>query len=137
MINPQSLSGFNLYPSVDEQEINQVETDMGLKFPRVFRELLKLTNGFETEEGILIFGTDIISERNQTYEVSEYAPGYIAIGSNGGGQFYLMPANEDSIELIQVDTGVMNPQFASLVSDSFIHWINDGAINIDLLDEEY
>lgn len=136
MINSKSLSSFNLYPVVDENEINKVEVEMGLKFPKVFRELLKLTNGFETEEGVAIFGTDIIIERNQTYEVSEYAQGYLAVGSNGGDKFYLMSANEDSTELLQVDAGVMNPEFASLVSEDFIKWINNGAINIDLLEEE-
>ncbi len=136
MINSQYLSNFNLYPAVDENEINKLEVEMGLKFPNVFRELLKLTNGLETEEGVAIFGTDIIIERNQTYEVSEYAQGYLAVGSNGGGKFYLMSANEDSTELLQVDAGVMNPEFASLVSEDFIKWINNGAINIDLLEEE-
>lgn len=136
MINPQSLLKFNLYSAVDDNDINKVEAEMDLKFPKAFRELLKLTNGFETEEGVVIFGTDIISERNQTYEVSEYAQGYLAVGSNGGGKFYLMSANENSTELLQVDAGVMNPEFASLVSDDFLKWINNGAINIDLLEEE-
>ncbi|MHA6530701.1 SMI1/KNR4 family protein [Paenibacillus sp. BAC0078] len=135
MLNLQSLSGFNFYPAVEEDEINKVEMEMSLNFPNVFRELLKLANGFETEEGVLIFGTDIIVERNQTYEVSEYAKGYLAVGSNGGGKFYLMSANEDSTEILQVDAGVMNPEFASLVSKDFINWINNGAINIDLLEE--
>ncbi|WP_151738058.1 SMI1/KNR4 family protein ['Paenibacillus yunnanensis' Narsing Rao et al. 2020] len=136
MINLRSLSNFNLYPSVNEHEINRVETEMGLQFPKVFRELLMLTNGFETNEGVVVFGTDIINERNQTYEVPEYAQGYVAIGSNGGNKFYLMSANKDAIELLQVDAGVMNPQFASIVSGNFIDWINNGSVNIDLLEEE-
>lgn len=136
MIHSQSLSDFNLYPAVDDNDINKVEIEMGLKFPKVFRELLKLTNGFETEEGVAIFGTDTIIERNQTYEVSEYAQGYLAIGNNGGGKFYLMLANEESTELVQVDAGVMDPEFAALVNEDFITWINNGAINIDLLEEE-
>lgn len=136
MINSQSLLSFNLYPAVDDNEINKVEVEMGLKFPKRFRELLTLTNGFETEEGVSIFGTDMIVERNQTYEVSEYAQGYLAVGSNGGGKFYLMSANFESTELLQVDAGVMNPEFASLVSMDFVEWINNGAMNIDLLEEE-
>jgi hypothetical protein len=136
MINLQSLSTFNLYPAVDENEINRVEIEIGFKFPKVFRDLLKLTNGFETKEGVIIFGTDVIFERNQTYEVSEYAQGYLAIGSNGGGKFYLMSAHEDSTELLEVAAGVMNPEFALKVSEDFEKWINNGAINIDLLDEE-
>lgn len=136
MINPQALSSFNLYPAVDDNVIKEAELEMGLKFPKVFKELLKVSNGFETQEGVAIFGTDSIKERNQTYEVSEYAPGYVAIGSSGGGKFYLMGAKEDATEVIQVDTGVMNPQFASLVDEDFLNWINNGAINIDLLEEE-
>ncbi|MEO3943974.1 hypothetical protein [Gorillibacterium sp. CAU 1737] len=50
MINPQSLLTFILYPSVDEKEIIPVEMDMGVRFPRVVKELLKVTNGLETEE---------------------------------------------------------------------------------------
>ncbi|GAA0137053.1 hypothetical protein YSY43_38940 [Paenibacillus sp. YSY-4.3] len=129
MINSQSLLSFNLYPAVDDNEINKTEVEMGLKFPKGFRELLTLTNGLETEEGVSIFGTDIIVERNHTYEVSEYAQGYLAVGSNGGGKFYLMSANFDSTELLQVDAGVMNPGFASLVSMDFVEWINNGAMN--------
>ncbi|MBD8035076.1 SMI1/KNR4 family protein [Solibacillus merdavium] len=136
MINRYSLSKFNLYPAVDDYEIKRVEIEMGLDFPKVYRDLLKLTNGFETEEGISIFGTDIIIERNQTYEVSDYAQGYLAIGSNGGGKFYLMSAAEGSSQLLQVDAGVMNPEYATIVSEDFVTWINNGAINIDLLEEE-
>ncbi len=33
-----------------------------------------------------LFGeTDIIVERNRTYEVAEYAKGYVAVGSTGSG----------------------------------------------------
>ena len=135
MINPLSLSKFNLFPAVSDNEINKVEKEMNLKFPKVFRELLKLSNGFETEEGVEIFGTDHIIERNKTYEVSEYAKGFLAVGSNGGGKFYLMPSKEDSTKLLEVDSGVMISEFSSLVNENFIEWINDGAINIDLLEE--
>ncbi|MGZ7440956.1 hypothetical protein [Paenibacillus sp. TH7-28] len=57
------------------------------------------------------------------------------MGSNGGGKFYLMVANESSTELWQVGTGVMDPAFASLVSEDFITWVNAGAKDMDLLEE--
>ncbi|ERI10256.1 SMI1/KNR4 family protein [Aneurinibacillus aneurinilyticus] len=136
MIDFQSLSTFELYPAVDDREIDSAEEKMAIKFPIVFRQLLKLTNGFETEEGVVIFGTDIIIERNETYEVAEYAEGYLAVGSNGGGKFYLMSTNEDATELLQVDAGVMNPEFATIVSGNFIEWINNGAKNIDLIEDD-
>ncbi len=135
MIDISSLAKFELYPSVEDNEIDKAEKELSLKFPKVFRELLHYTNGLVTDEGGVIFGTDIIVERNRTYEVAEYAKGYVAVGSNGGGKFYLMPANVDATELFQVDCGVMTPEYAKSVSTDFTSWINKGATNIDILDE--
>lgn len=135
MIDFQKLLDFEIYSGVSADEIIKVEIEMDLALPSEYKQLLQYTNGFVTEEGITIFGIDIINERNKTYEVGEYAEGYVAIGSNGGGKFLLMASNEDSTELIQVDSGVMNPEYATVVSESFVKWINDGAVNVDLIDE--
>ena len=47
-----------------------------------------------------------------------------------------MTANENATELVQVDSGIMDPNYATTVSENFIQWINDGAIDIDCVDEE-
>ncbi|ACL76729.1 SMI1/KNR4 family protein [Ruminiclostridium cellulolyticum] len=135
MIDLSKLSNVELYPAVNSVEIDRIESEMGLKLPKVFKELLYLSNGFVTDDGIAIFGTDIIAERNLTYEVPEYAEGYIAVGSNGGGKFLLMLANEESTQLLQVDCGVMNPEYATLVTTDFSEWINEGAKSFDLIEE--
>ncbi|WP_027631146.1 SMI1/KNR4 family protein [Ruminiclostridium cellobioparum] len=135
MIDISSLTKFELYHAVDDNEIDKAEKELFLKFPKVFRELLHYTNGLVADDGGVIFGTDIIVERNRTYEVDEYAKGYVAVGSSGGGKFYLMPANVDATELLQVDCGDMTPKHAKLVSTDFASWINKGAINVDIIDE--
>lgn len=139
MIDFQKLSTFEffeLFPAVDEAEIEKTEERMGLIIPNSYKQLLQYTNGFVTDEGVIIFGIDIINERNTTYEVREYAEGYIAVGSKGGGKFLLMEANEDATELLQVDSGVMNPAFATTVSENFVKWINDGAIDVECVNEK-
>lgn len=136
MIDVQKLSTYELYSPVDENEIKKVEEEMGLVLPNAYKQLLQHTNGFVTENGIVIFGVDIINERNTTYEVREYAKGYVAVGSNGEGKFLLMAANENATELIQVDSGVMDPMYATVVSNNFVKWINDGAIDVEFVDEE-
>lgn len=135
MIDLSKLSNAELYPAVNNVEIDKLELEMGIKMPKVFKALLSLCNGLVVGNGIVIFGTDIIAERNLTYEVSEYAKGYIAIGSNSGGKFLLMPAEENATQLLQVDCGVMNPEYATLVTTNFEKWINEGAVNIDLIEE--
>ncbi|MDM5186298.1 SMI1/KNR4 family protein [Bacillus sp. DX4.1] len=130
------MSTYELYSPVDENEIKKVEEEMGLILPNVYKHLLQHMNGFVTENGVVIFGVDIINERNTTYEVREYAKGYVAVGSNGGGKFLLMAANENATELIQVDPGVMDPTYATLVSGNFVQWINDGAIDVEFVGEK-
>lgn len=135
MIDILGLAKFKLYSSVDDNEIDKVGKELCLKLPKVFRVLLYYTNGLISEDGGVIFGTDIIVERNKTYEVAEYAKGYVAVGSTGGDKFYLMPANVDATELLQVDCGVMTPEHAELGSINFTSWINKGAVNVDIIDE--
>lgn len=136
MIDVQKLSTYELYSPVDENEIKKVEEEIGLVLPNAYKQLLQHTNGFVTEDGVVIFGVDIINERNTTYEVREYAKGYVAVGSNGGGKILLMAANESATDLIQVDAGVMDSTYATVVSENFVKWINDGAIDVEFLDEE-
>ncbi|PDY46388.1 SMI1/KNR4 family protein [Bacillus pseudomycoides] len=134
MIDVQKLSTYELYSPVDENEIKKVEEELGLILPKVYKHLMQHMNGFVTENGVVIFGVDIINERNTTYEVREYAKGYVAVGSNGGGKILLMAANENATELIQVDPGVMDPAYATLVSGNFVQWINGGAIDVEVLE---
>lgn len=136
MIDQLNLTKFELYPAVDDHKIDKVEMELGLALPKVFKELLHYTNGLVSDDGGVIFGTDIIVERNKTYEVTEYAKGYVAVGSTGGGKFYLMPANEEATEILQVDCGDMTSKCATLVSADFTSWINEGAINIDIVGDD-
>lgn len=59
MIEFQKLSIFELFPAVDEAEIEKTEERMGLIIPNAYKQLLQYTNGFVTDEGVIIFGIDI------------------------------------------------------------------------------
>ena len=117
-------------------EIKKVEISLGYTLPKVYKQLLQKSNGLSVENGIEIFDTELVVEMNIEYQVSKYASGYIAIASNGGGKFILMKADENSLVVLQVDSGALNPKYATIVNESFIEWINDGAKNIDLEEED-
>ncbi|MBB6624502.1 SMI1/KNR4 family protein [Clostridium gasigenes] len=117
-------------------EIKKVEIALGYKLPKVYRNLLQMSNGLSVENGMEIFDTELLVEMNIEYKVSKYASGYIAIASNGGGKFILMAADESDLAILQVDSGVLNPKYSTLVNESFIEWINDGAKDSDWEDEE-
>ena len=66
--------------SASDIEIQEVEDLMKVKLPNVYRNLLGYSNGFSIGGGLVIYGTEDIVERNQNWEVDEYASGYISIG---------------------------------------------------------
>jgi hypothetical protein len=93
------LEFYKIYPPAEESSIEKVEQELGMKLPKAYKELLRHTNGFLTDDGINIFGTEDIVERNMTYKVKEYAPGYLGVGSDGGDYFFIMVTNDEEKEL--------------------------------------
>lgn len=56
-----------------------------------YRELGKtLDDSRSIGDYVLLYGAKDIEERNTTYEVQAYVPGWIAIGDDSGGQAILM-----------------------------------------------
>ncbi|MBN1051989.1 SMI1/KNR4 family protein [Clostridium botulinum] len=129
MYNIINNSDFTLYEPATKEEILKVEDEFGFKLPNGYKNLLFVTNGLLTKGTISIFGTDDIIERNRTYEVQEYADGYVAIGLSDGVDFLLMHAEENTKEVIRVDCGDMNPINSELFVEDFIEWVNNGAID--------
>jgi hypothetical protein len=118
----------NINFPANDIEIAKIETEMKVKLPKAYMELLKYSNGFSTNNGLLIYGTHDIIERNLTWEIKEYAKGYIAVGDDGRGKVFLMKQAFNSTDLYIVDSGYMNPIEASLVTPDFLKWINGGCV---------
>ncbi|MBR3206474.1 MAG: SMI1/KNR4 family protein, partial [Bacillus sp. (in: Bacteria)] len=91
-----------------------------------YKELLKHTNGCSIGGEVLLYGTEDIAERNATWEVQQYASGYVAIGDDGGGRVLLMRQAEEEKKVWIVDAGVMDPQHAELVAEDLLSWVNEG-----------
>jgi len=84
-----------------ENEIGSLEDKMTIRLPIAYRNLLKNTNGFSIGGGVLIYGTEDLIERNETWEVNEYAKGNVAIGDDGGGNVFLMGLNVEESKIIR------------------------------------
>lgn len=61
-------------------------------------------NGAMLNDLVQIYATDMIAERNQTYEIGSSFPGYLSIGDDSGGRLILMPASGD-IRFHLIDAG--------------------------------
>ncbi len=124
-------------PQIPHLHVNKPETDINIKvaesqlnmvLPHAHKTLLKQTNGCSVGGDVLIYGTEDIAERNARWEVHHYANGYVAIGDDGGGQVFLMRQTEEEKRVWIVDTGVMDPQHAELVTENLLEWVSGGCI---------
>lgn len=117
---------FTANPPASEQDILLIEQTMAIYLPQEYKSVLKEANGFSLTNGVLIYGTGEIIERNETWEVNEYAKGYVAIGDDGGGMAFLMALEKEACQVFAVDVGDMNPQHAILVSSHLKSWLQEG-----------
>lgn len=119
----EKIKGIEKNEVAKDFEITEAEKELNFKIPKEFVKLLKLSNGFSCDSGILIYGTSELAEKNRDYEVEEYASGYIAIGDDGGDYVFLISKNEKDKKVLAVDGGDMNPEDSELVSNSLEEWI--------------
>jgi hypothetical protein len=102
--------------------IDELEVSLGRKLPDYYKKLLLEINGFILENGITIYSSKDLYERNQTFEVDEYAPGYLLIGDDSGGLAILI--NMENYALYIVDQGIMDPDEMEKISNSLEEWID-------------
>lgn len=118
----------------DKEMINSVI--QCIELPQCYLELIRKVNGFVEEKGIKIYGIEEIKERNETFEVEKYLPGYVAIGDDSGGNLLLMKACALSTSVFLSDCGslFLDESNDKIIND-FESWIDDGC-NIDWVKEE-
>lgn len=111
--------------------IKEAESQLNMVLPYAYKSLLKQTNGCSIGGDVLLYGTDDMVERNATWEVQQYASGYMAIGDDGGGQVFLMRLAKEEQKVWIVDAGVIDPQHAELLTKNFLKWVSEGC-NIEV-----
>ncbi|PEE44565.1 SMI1/KNR4 family protein [Bacillus pseudomycoides] len=129
MIDLFKVPGLIKNNSVSDIEMQKLEELMKIELPNVYKDLLRYTNGFSIGGGLTIYGTEDIVERNETWEVTEYASGYVSIGDDGSGNVFLMLQGVDVKEVLIVDSGDMDPNHATVIALDFSDWVNAGCLN--------
>lgn len=119
----QGMSSVN--PGIERLGIDNLETRLGRGIPDQYRDLLQAADGFILNNGLHIYSSDYIVERNETFEVNKYAPGYLAIGDDSGGRSILIRFEGGGVYL--VDQGSMHPDDMKKVAESLAEWISNGA----------
>lgn len=102
---------------------------------RVLAQVWRLWRGVALPDGTVIYAPEEIGERNETYQVAEYAPGWVLIGDDGGGRGYLVrrggpdfdPAlGRVEAEVYRIDLGALGEDIADeadFVTDDLVGWL--------------
>jgi hypothetical protein len=112
-------------PGASDDQIQEAARTLGVEFPGFYSDFLRRSNGAGPEGNLLLYSTDDIAERNETFQVQEYAPGYLAIGDDSGGRSILIGLAGSPTVYI-VDQGSMDPDDFIEVSPDFAEWLNQG-----------
>src|SRR6218665_1694874 len=103
-------------PKAKNEEIANLEKEANVSFPEDYKALILEANGFTLDNGVFIYSTSEALERNSTFEVMKYAPGYWAIGDDGGGQSIVIALHQPGIYV--ADQGSMDPEYFDLVAEN-------------------
>ncbi len=88
MLNLPQILNLQVNKPASDLHIKEAESQLNMVLPHAYKELLKQTNGCSVGGDVLLYGTEDIMERNATWEVHHYASGYVAIGDDGGGEYF-------------------------------------------------
>ncbi|MEW4192644.1 SMI1/KNR4 family protein [Bacillus altitudinis] len=131
MLNLPQIPNLHMNEPASDIHIKEAESQLNMVLPYAYKSLLKQTNGCSIGGDVLLYGTDDMVERNATWEVQQYASGYMAIGDDGGGQVFLMRLAKEEQKVWIVDAGVIDPQHADLLTKNFLKWVSEGC-NIEV-----
>ena len=92
--------------------------------PRIYQEWLDNNPiGVMWENGIKIYGSQELEERNITFECDKYLPLYVAVGDDSGDALFFMQRDVSSQAVYASDVGDMMEENLVIVSNDFNKWI--------------
>ena len=89
--------------------------------PAVLTFVLKQT-GDPRQDGLLLYGCNDIDERNDTFEVARYLPGYLLIGDDSGGRGVLVSCALPEHPVYQCDLGSLAEEDLIPLAESLALW---------------
>ena len=86
-------------------------------------DFMRFFDGCLLNSGLNIYSLEDLHERNETYEISECAPGFLLIGDDSGGTGFLLSMDKDNKRVFSSDLGDLDPKGFDVVAASFNTWL--------------
>jgi hypothetical protein len=113
----------SIAPPATAAQIDALATALGLELPEEYRALLAEANGVSANL-VQIYPVEVVPERNATYEVAEYAPRYLVVGTVNDFPVLLRAGRRSPV--YENDWGAMTPDCMDELAPSLAEWIGRG-----------
>ena len=107
------------------QDIDAVQRWLGRALPAHYLCFLQDWQEGMRGEQVLLYGAESLIERNETYDVPQSCPGYLAIGDDSGGRAVMLALDGASTAVYLVGHGSMQRDDFELAADDFAAWLAD------------
>jgi len=114
-----------LNPPASSEAILKVGEVLPAELPEEYATLLSHADGI-TAERFILYSCEELPERNSTFEVGLYAPGFVAIGDDNGGTAIVMRGGRGHSPVYLVGRGTMQPDDMVHVAICLSDWMKAG-----------
>ena len=110
--------------------LGEIETWVGQTLPEPYRGFLgRQEQSLSVSDVVLIYGREAFVERNETFRVKPYCPGFVAVGDDSGGYEILLSLADGRLGL--VEQGSMFLDMIHPLADDFATWFAAGCPLLD------
>jgi hypothetical protein len=107
-----------------DQQIAEAENELGIKLPEEYRLLLTASDGLFANDLVKLYSTEEIAERNSTFEIAQYLPGYLMIGDDSGGYGIFLDTGSSPSPVYLMGHGSLLKSEAIVLARTLADWIN-------------
>jgi len=108
---------------IQESRLEELERAVRGGLPPSYRALLQVSDG-AIVGGWKLYSSAELLERNATYRIQEFMPGYLLVGDNGGGRgLFLRTESPLDFRTFVVGFGALSDEEARAVAPSFEEWL--------------
>lgn len=110
------------------RDIEALVEALSFDLPPAYLALLRLTDGAEGSLGIApgwaqLWASTAVLELNEAYALSEFLPGFFAIGSDGGGELFVFPTDSSEPSIFIVPAVGLSPALLQPLSPSMLQFL--------------
>ncbi len=112
-------------PPASAEAVAAADRLLPAAMPEEYAALLAQAAGVIANRFVL-YSCHELPERNATFQVSEYAPGFVAIGDDNGGMAIVLQGGPGRSPVFVVGHGTMQRADMVQVAGSLVEWIGAG-----------